>query len=207
MTRSDTLRSEIARLQDKKATHAKQIASQERAASTAREAARKKRDQAARSKSASTIRSLLSTAEREDKKVAAAEARLAKSRKDQGTADKSIASKSTAMTTAEASEKRTADAAQKTKDSQRRREELAHARQVVRASTPPTQVRYVHLRPPEPEKLRVLYLTANPEATESTITDPDGTGPPIRDLASRRPGGPPGPAEPAQLEIPRSRRG
>ncbi len=207
MTRSDTLRSEIARLQDKKATHAKQIASQERAASTAREAARKKRDQAARSKSASTIRSLLSTAEREDKKVAAAEARLAKSRKDQGTADKSIASKSTAMTTAEASEKRTADAAQKTKDSQRRREELAHARQVVRASTPPAQVRYVHLRPPEPEKLRVLYLTANPEATESTITDPDGTGPPIRDLASRRPGGPPGPAEPAQLEIPRSRRG
>lgn len=175
MTRSDALRSEIARLQDKKATLAKEIAAQEKAAATAREAARKKRDQAAQSKSASTIRSLLSTAEREDKKVAAAEAKLAKARKDQGTTDKSIASKSTAMTTAETSEKRAADAAQKTNDARRRREELAHARQVARASTPPTQVRYVHLRPPEPEKLRVLYLTANPEAVESTVTDPDGT--------------------------------
>lgn len=175
MARSDTLRSEIARLQDRKAAHAKAIATQEKAAATAREAARKKRDQAARSKSASTIRSLLSSAEREDNKVVAAEARIAKARKDQAATDKAIASKSTSMGTAEASEKRTADATQKRDDARRRREELAHARQLVRASTPPAQVRYVPLPAPEPEKLRVLYLTANPEATESTVTDPDGT--------------------------------
>lgn len=175
MTRSDTLRSEIARLQDKKAALAKEIATQEKAAATAREAARKKRDQAGRSKSASTIRSLLSAAEREDKKVAAAEAKIAKGRKDQAAADKSIASKSASMRTAEAAEKRTTDAAKKREDARRRGEELAHARQVARASTPPTQVRYVHVPAPEPEKLRVLYLTANPEATESTVTDPDGT--------------------------------
>lgn len=38
-----------------------------------------------------------------------------------------------------------------------------------------TEVRYVEVRPPEPENLRVLYLTANPEATEETVTEPDGT--------------------------------
>lgn len=175
MARSDTLRSEIARLEDKKATLAKEIANQEKAAASAREAARKKRDQAAGSRSASTIRSLLSAAEREDKKVAAAEAKISKARRDQASADKSVASKSTSMRTAEASEKRTADAARRREDARRRSEELAHARQVARASIPTTQVRFVHVQPPEPEKLRVLYLTANPETTESTVTDPDGT--------------------------------
>jgi CHAT domain-containing protein len=175
VARSDTLRSEIARLADRKPPLAKEIANQEKAAATAREAARKKRDQAARSTSASTIRSLLSAAEREDKKVAAAEAKISKARRDQASADKSVASKSTSMRTAEASEKRTADAARRREDARRRSEELAHARQVARASIPTTQVRFVHVQPPEPEKLRVLYLTANPETTESTVTDPDGT--------------------------------
>jgi prephenate dehydratase len=71
MARSDTLRKEIASLEDEKAGYAKVIAAQEKVAATAREAARKKRDQASRSKNTSTIRSVITGAEREEKKVAA----------------------------------------------------------------------------------------------------------------------------------------
>src|SRR5687768_4173744 len=80
MARSDTLRSEIARLQDKRAGYAKIIAGQEKVAARAREAARKKRDQAAKTKSGSQARSYLAAAEREDKKIAAAEQKISKAR-------------------------------------------------------------------------------------------------------------------------------
>lgn len=175
MARSDALRSEIARLQDKKAGYAKIIADQEKVAARARESARKKRDQAARTRSESQARAHLASAEREDKKVAAAEQKISKARKDSATADKSISMKTTSLTSALANEQRASETTQKRKDSQRRSQELAHARQVARASSPTTEVRFVHLPPPEPEKLRVLYLTSNPEATETTVTEPDGT--------------------------------
>ncbi|WP_128970162.1 hypothetical protein [Rhodococcus opacus] len=73
MARSDTLRSEIARLQAKKGGLAEDIAKAEKTAATAREAARKKRDQASRSKSTTSLKSAMTAAEREDKKVAKAE--------------------------------------------------------------------------------------------------------------------------------------
>jgi len=76
MTRSDTLRREIASLADKKAGHAKVVAAQEKVAAVAREAARKKREQASRSKNASTIRTALAEAEREERKAAAAEGKV-----------------------------------------------------------------------------------------------------------------------------------
>lgn len=175
MAQSDRLRNEIATLQTKKAALADVVAKNEKAAARAREAARKKREQAGRTKNASSVRSLLSAAESEDKKVVAAEEKIAKARKDIGTVDKSIASKSTSLTTAAATERRSADNAQKRADTRRRSEERAHAREVGRLSSPSVEVRYVQVREPEPEKLRVLYLTANPEAVESTVTDPDGT--------------------------------
>jgi len=56
MARSDTLRREIASLEDKKAGHAKVVAAQEKIAAAARETSRKKREQASRSKNASTVR-------------------------------------------------------------------------------------------------------------------------------------------------------
>ena len=175
MAHSDRLRSEIARLQAKKAGLAAAIATNEKAAGAAREAARKKRDQAGSTKSPTTAKSALTAAEREDKKVAAAESKIAKARKDVGAVDKTIASKTASLHTAETSERRAADSAQKQADSRRRRDERDHAREMSRLSSPSTQIRYIGVRSPEPEKLRVLYLTANPEATESTITDPDGT--------------------------------
>ena len=91
MARSDSLRTEIARLQARKAMLATGIAASEKAAATAREAARNKRDQASRTKSAATARTALSAAEREDKRVVTAEGKIAKARKDIGTIDKATA--------------------------------------------------------------------------------------------------------------------
>lgn len=175
MSRSDTLRAEIARLEAKKADYANDVAKNAKVAASAREAARKKRDQAARSSSVSTIRSCLSAAEREDKKAAAAEAKVAKAQKGASSVEKSIATKQTSLTSALVSERRAADSAQRRDDSRRRREELNHARAVRDASTPPSQIRYIEVQPPRPEPLKVLYLTSNPEATETTVTDPDGS--------------------------------
>lgn len=174
MARSDTLRREIASLEDKKAKLAKVIAEQGKIAAVAREAARKKRDQASRSKNASTVRTALAAAEREEKKAAAAEGKIAKARKDTAAVDKSIASKTTSLRAAEASERRSAESVQRRDDTRRRRDEINHARAVARASAPP-QIRYVEVAPPQPEPLRVLYLTANPDATETTVTSPDGS--------------------------------
>ena len=175
MGRSDQLRQELARLQAKKAGYASDIAKHEKAAATAREAARKKREQAARSKNGSTIKMHLTAAEREEKKAAAADAKAAKARKDSATVDKTIATKTSSLRSAVSTERRAADSAQKRDDSRRRREELTHARAIARESAPPVQVRYVEVAPPRPEPLRVLYLTANPDATETTVVDPDGS--------------------------------
>lgn len=175
MARSDTLRAELARLQAKKAGSVDDVAKHERAAAGAREAARKKREQAARSSSATTVRSCLSAAEREEKRAAAAEAKVAKGRKDSANVDRTIAAKTTSLRSAETSERRTAAAAQKRDDTRRRRDELDHVRTLSRESAAPVQVRYVEISPPRPEPLRVLYLTANPDATETTVVNPDGS--------------------------------
>jgi len=174
MARSDTLRREIAALEGKKAGAAKIIASEGKTASAAREAARKKRDRAERSSSATTIRSLLSGAEREDKKADTAEGKVSKARKDMATAERSIATKTTALRSAEASERKTAESTQRRNDTKRRREELDHARALAQASASVTEIRYVNVVPPVPEQLRVLYLTSNPDATTTTVTAPDG---------------------------------
>lgn len=175
MARSDTLRRELATLGDKKAGFAKVVGAQEKIAAGAREAARKKRDQARRSNSASSARTALAAAEREEKKAAAAEAKAAKARKDMATADKSIAAKTASLRAAEAAEQKSADSARRRDDTRRRREEITHARAVATASAPLPQIRYIEVRPPRPEPLRVLYLTANPDAVETTVTSPDGS--------------------------------
>ena len=175
MARSDALRREIATLEDKKASHAKIIAAQGRIATSAREAAREKREVAGRSKSAATIRTALTAGEREDKKADAAEDKVARARKDMAALDKTIATKIVSLRAAEASERKAVEHVQQSSDVKRRREELNHARAVARASAPSTVIRYVEVAPPIPERLRVLYLTSNPDATTSTVTSPDGT--------------------------------
>lgn len=175
MTRSDSLRREIGTLEDKKAGYAKIVAAQSKLATAAREAARKKRDAAGRSKSTTVVRSSLTAAERDDKRADSAEDKIAKARKDMAGLDKTIATKSAAMHSAEASESRAIESARKASDARRRREELSHARAVAAASAPTTALRYGHVPQPQPEPLRVLYLTSNPDATTTMVTTPDGT--------------------------------
>lgn len=174
MARSDSLRREIAALESKKAGYANIVAAQGKIATSARETARKKREVAARSKSAATVRSSLAAAEREEKKADTAEGKVAKARKDMAAVDRAIAAKTTSLRSAEAAEQKASDNAQRRADAKRRREELSHARAVAAASTP-AAVRYVEVTPPIPEQLRVLYLTSNPDATTTTVTHPDGT--------------------------------
>lgn len=81
----------------------------------------------------------------------------------------------TSLRTAEALERRSAESARRRDDTRRRRDEINHARDVALASAPRAPVRYVEVTPPRPEQLRVLYLTANPDATETTVTSPDGS--------------------------------
>ncbi|MDP9630306.1 UNVERIFIED_ORG: CHAT domain-containing protein [Ensifer adhaerens] len=168
MGRVDTLRSEIARLQKGEADLRKDIGKAEGSAASARAASSKKRGDALRTKSDATRRSHLRSAEAEDKKLVTAEkkvadlkAKLAKNTKDQTAKQKSLAD-------AEKTAARAADRAL----SKRRQEEIKHAKEVSRLTRP--TVRYVEVPAPKPEKLRVLYLTSNPEATETEYTTPDG---------------------------------
>lgn len=175
MSRSSQLRSEIGRLESKVAASSAAIAKAEKAAGDAREAARKKRDTAGKSKSASTIKSALAAAEREDKKVAAAEAAIAKARKDGAAANKTLGTRKTSLKNAEAQERKSLASEQKSADARRWTAEKAHAREVGRLSSPSLEIRYVSVREPQVESLRVLYLTANPESVETVRTLPDGT--------------------------------
>lgn len=180
MPRSDNLRSEIARLEYSEASLRKTVAAQEKAAGAARAAAAKKRAAAAGSKSATTSRSATRAAEAEDKKVAAAERKLADAKGKLANNTKSQATKRSSLAAAEKAEQQSADRAA----AKRRSTEKIHAREIARiggggpgssGGSAGQTVRYVTVKPPEPERLRVLYLTSNPEATETETIAPDGT--------------------------------
>jgi hypothetical protein len=175
VARSDQLRSEIARLEDTAAGHRAKLAAQEKKASAARAKAAKAWEKARKTTSDSSRRMAISTAEREDKNAASASSEAAKSAKRLADAEKTIASKKTSLASAEKNEERNSENARKRSDTHRRSQEKAHAREIARISRPAPPIRYVEVRPPEPSKLRVLYLTANPDAVEETVTRPDGT--------------------------------
>jgi len=190
MARSDTLRGEISRLRAKASTLTKEIGKHEGDAAKARAAANKKRGEAQRTKSDSNRRMALSTAEREDKKLTDALKQAGDVQKKYADNDKAIAAKQLSLTNALRNEQQAADNAARQlahrersdqqardrEDARRRQREKDHARELNRLTPPSTtEVRYVHVVPPEPERLRVLYLTANPHAVETTVTDPDGT--------------------------------
>ncbi|MFI5732596.1 CHAT domain-containing protein [Kribbella sp. NPDC051587] len=178
MTRSDTLRTEISRLIAKGSSLTSELAKHREAASKARSAASKKRDEAARARSDISRRSATSAAEREDKKEVAATKKAGDTEKKIADNDKAIAAKRTSLTSAERSEQNTKDreqASRDRKDTQRRASEKAHARDLARLAKTTHEVRYIEIKEPQPEVLRVLYLTANPEAVETTSIRPDGT--------------------------------
>ena len=121
------------------------------------------------------MQSQLRSAESEDKKVVAAEKRIGELRLKlasvadrQHRAENNLASalkgERAAIERAEDARKRKDKAdrhARDREDARRRQTERDHAREIARLSS--VTVRHVLERQPEPEKLRVLYLTSSPE--------------------------------------------
>lgn len=138
-------------------------------AAKARATAARKRENASRNKSESSRRSYFRSAENEDKKVVAAEKKIDDLKRKLGDNAKAQATVIGRLAASEKSERQTVDRA----NERCLRTEKDHAREVARLSRP--TVRYVVVSPPKPERLRVLYLTANPEAVERRTTTPDGT--------------------------------
>jgi hypothetical protein len=169
MARSDTLRFELARLQVTEAALRKTVAGAEKDAAAARAVAAKKRVEAARTKSSATRSAALRAAATQDKKSATAEKKIADAKAKLASNAKTQATKQRGLMAAEKSDQKAADR----EADKRRTKEKNHARDVGRLTSP--TVRYVAIRPPEPERLRVLYLTSNPEAVEREIVAPDGT--------------------------------
>lgn len=150
------------------------IGKAEEDAGKARAEAGRKRVSALKATAASIRDMYIRAAETEDKKVVAAEkrigslhAKLATNADRQRSTEQSwrsaekneqatAARAAEAQTRREKAERDTRDRA----DAKRRQIEKDHAREVTRLSRP--TVHHIYLREPEPEKLRVLYLTASP---------------------------------------------
>jgi hypothetical protein len=180
---SGSLRNELARLRNTEATLRKEAARHEADLAKARAAAAQKRKSAANSSSPSTAQMHLRSAQSEDKKAAVAadklasvSDKLARNGADQTNKQRSLtAAEKSEREAIERAEKRQRDkqksdqaAADRTAE-QRRRKEKDHARELARLSQ--STVRHVYVREPEPEKLRVLYLTASPEPDSPLRTD------------------------------------
>lgn len=171
MARADSLRSEIARLEARSAVLNRDLAKAQKAANDAGAAARKKQADAARTRSDTMRRSALSSAAREGKKAADAQKDVGEISAKLATLGKALAGKQASLR----AELTSAQRVQDREDDRRRRVEKDHAREIARLSRPLPQIRFVEVQPPKPEQLRVLYLTANPEAVETTLTLPDGS--------------------------------
>lgn len=165
MSIADTRRRELERLKVKEADLQKELQRHEADVHKAKESASRYEGQIRPTSSESSRKSALSSAARESKKaldagkkVADVKKKLADNARSQGTASRSLQS-------AEKSDRQAEE-----RDLQRRRQkDKDHAREISRLSSP--QVHYVHIKPPEPEKLRVLYLTANPGMDLRTDTE------------------------------------
>jgi hypothetical protein len=156
MARSDNLRREIARLDDKDAALHKELARHESDAQKHRAEAGKKREAAEKTKSSSQTSSHRRAADAASKRAVDAEKKVADVKRKLAGVAKQHATKTAQLRREEASERQT----QTRDDARRRTKEKQHSRQLSAISTP--QIRYVVVHPPKPEKLRVLYLTANP---------------------------------------------
>jgi hypothetical protein len=156
MRMSDNYRRDLERLKLKEAGLHKELQWHEATVHKANENARRFEAQIKPNSSLASTRSAQASAGRESKKaldagkkVADIRKKLADNARDQGT-------KLRLLQSAEKSERQADD-----REIQRRRQkDKDHAREIARLMSP--QVHYVHVKPPEPEKLRVLYLTANP---------------------------------------------
>lgn len=170
MSQQDTLSKDIARLRGKGGDLTTDLAKHRRTASTADAAAQKKMTEARRASSESSLRSAVAAAERERKKADDAVKRMGDTEKKIADNDKAIATKQASLTSVSERAQRDRDR----DDARRRTVAINHARELSRL-TPSHDVRYVEVQPAKPETLRVLYVTANPHAVETTVQHPDGT--------------------------------
>ena len=156
MPMSDTYRQSLARLQQKEATLRKELARHEDIDTRSSAEARKKLDAASKASSPSLARSHYGAAERAQKKSTDAKKKMAEITKNLGANAKQQADKKKSLDNAIRNEQKTEDRAV----ARRQIDEKKHAQEIARLSVP--EIRYVHIREPKQEKLRVLYLTARP---------------------------------------------
>jgi len=180
---SGSYRSEIVRLQRALASVQSDLARQEEQAIKARAEAARKRKAARDTKSISTMQSHIRSAENEDKKVVAAEKRISDLRSKVASISERLHRTENSLASAFKSERAAADRVENARrrkekadrdarnadDARRRQIERDHAREISRLSS--VTVRHVLERAPEPEKLRVLYLTSSPELHDPLRVD------------------------------------
>jgi hypothetical protein len=152
---------EIARLRSEEADLRKKLSAAQGEAAKDAAAAQRKRESATRASSLTMARSYLREAERLDKRAADHAKKVADLAKKLADNGRKQSDKAKTLEVAEREAQRRRDR----EDTNRRQAEKRHAQEVARLSRP--TVRYVHevrmIEPPKPERLRVLYLAANPE--------------------------------------------
>lgn len=173
---STTIKSQIDSLQKKIAKLGEEQRRFAESAARAMQGARGKIDQASKTRSDISRKSYLRQADQEQKKAIAAEKKANERAKAAADLERQVTSKQKALLSALKQEQSKADreqAARKRAESldlqKRRRDELAHARTLANLSA--TEVRHVLIPPPQPEKLRILYLTTNPDEERPLRTD------------------------------------
>jgi hypothetical protein len=157
----EQVQGEIARLQKEEAELRKKLSDARSEAARDTAAAQGKRERAAGTSSLTMARSYLRDAERLEKRAADHEKKAADAAKKLADNSRKQQDKTKALESAVREAQRRRDR----EDERRRQVEKRHAQEVARLSRP--TVRYVHevrmIQPPKPERLRVLYLAANPE--------------------------------------------
>ena len=178
---SDQYKRDIANLDSAAAKLRNEIGKQEKMAGDARAEANAKRTAASKTKSKPTADMHLRSAKTQDGKVAAAEKKIGELQGKLVANAKSRLSKEQNLRSALKREQTAADSAAKQRRQQektrqdaldrdtakRRQDERNHARELGRLGS--STVTHVMIPAPQPEKLRLLYLTASPLA--------DGTAP------------------------------
>lgn len=165
MSMTDSHRRELARLIEKEASLRKDLQRHESDTARANESAHRYSDQARRASSISSMQTAVRSSQRETDKAIQAGKRAADVTKKLADNARDQANRRRSLESSEKSDRQAQD-----REAERRRQtEKAHAREIARLSAP--TVHYVHIKPPEPEKLRVLYLTANPGMDLRTDTE------------------------------------
>lgn len=156
MSMTDSHRRELARLIEKEVNLRKELQRHESDAAKAHESAHRHVDQARRASSISSMQTVVRSSQRENDKAIQAGKRAADATKKLADNARDHANRRRSLESSEKSDRQSQD-----REAERRRQtEKAHAREIARLSAP--TVHYVHSTPPKPEKLRVLYWTANP---------------------------------------------